>query len=114
MNTQQKISAPASRQFQGLSISFKEHGVKYLHQQSPRLKSVADAILTGRSLNPDPNLKLGLTKYNKLLWQAQECWFCFSHQGICPLEGKLLVITDPAPKARHDDAYAFKHHCLDR
>ncbi len=37
----------------------------------------------------------------------------FNHQVICTLDGKLLVITDPVPGARHD-AYAFKHHGLDQ
>ena len=37
----------------------------------------------------------------------------FNHQVICTLGGKLLAITDPVPGARHD-AYAFKHHGLER
>ncbi|WP_237186306.1 transposase [Rothia nasimurium] len=37
----------------------------------------------------------------------------FNHQVICTLDGKLLAITDPVPGARHD-AYAFKHHGLER
>ncbi|MFW0181854.1 transposase family protein [Rothia sp. P5766] len=37
----------------------------------------------------------------------------FNHQVICPLDGKLLAITDPLPGARHD-AYAFKAHGLDQ
>ncbi|WP_370592555.1 transposase family protein [Rothia sp. ZJ1223] len=36
-----------------------------------------------------------------------------NHQVICTIDGKLLVITDPLPGARHD-AYAFKKHGLDR
>ena len=36
-----------------------------------------------------------------------------NHQVICTVDGKLLVITDPLPGARHD-AYAFKKHGLDR
>lgn len=37
----------------------------------------------------------------------------FNHHVICTLDGKLLVITAPAPGARHD-AYALKFHGLDQ
>lgn len=37
----------------------------------------------------------------------------FNHQVICTLDGKLLVITDPLPGARHD-AFAFKKHGLEK
>ena len=37
----------------------------------------------------------------------------FNHQVICTLDGRLLVITDPLPGARHD-AHAFRAHGLDQ
>ena len=37
----------------------------------------------------------------------------FNHQVICTIDGKLLVITDPVPGARHD-AFAFKEHGLEK
>lgn len=37
----------------------------------------------------------------------------FNHQVICPLDGRLLAITDSLPRAR-DDVYAFRAHGLDR
>lgn len=37
----------------------------------------------------------------------------FNHQVICTLDGRLLAITDPLPRAR-DDAYAFRAHGLDQ
>ena len=35
----------------------------------------------------------------------------FTHQAICTLTGRLLAITAPLPRARHD-AYAFRAHGL--
>lgn len=35
----------------------------------------------------------------------------FAHQAICTLNGRLLAITAPLPRARHD-AYAFRAHGL--
>ena len=37
----------------------------------------------------------------------------FNHQVICTIDGKLLVMTDPLPGARHD-AYCFKKHGLEK
>lgn len=37
----------------------------------------------------------------------------FNHQVICTVDGKLLVITDQLPGARHD-AFAFKEHGLEK
>lgn len=37
----------------------------------------------------------------------------FNHQVICTLDGRLLAITDPLPRAR-DDVYAFRAHGLEK
>ncbi|WP_083092207.1 transposase family protein [Rothia nasimurium] len=76
--------------------------------QSASLKHPGSLVIDG-TLIPAWNWRsLGKTNFSGKHKKAG-----FNHQGMCTLDGKLLVITNPVPGARHD-AYAFKHHGLDQ
>ena len=81
----------------------------------PLMKPVESALKTPRSLVIDGTLiptwnwrSLSATNFS-----GKHKRTGVNHQVICTLDGKLLAITDPVPGARHD-AYAFKHHGLER
>ena len=81
----------------------------------PLMKPMESALKTPGSLVIDGTLiptwnwrSLGATNFSGKHKRAG-----VNHQVICTLDGKLLAITDRVPGARHD-AYAFKHHGLER
>ena len=81
----------------------------------PLEQSIENSLKTPGSLVIDGTLvpAWNWRSLRKINFSGQDKRAGFNHQVICTVDGKLLAITDPVPGARHD-AYAFKHHDLQK